>query len=70
MTTLIRIDGMTCGGCKKSVEKALSGVTGVKSVSVDLDGGTASVEHDGTEAAALVRAVEDAGFDAALQHAG
>lgn len=39
-----KITGMTCGGCKASVEKKLSEVKDVKSVTVDLEKGEAEVE--------------------------
>lgn len=64
MDTVIRIDGMTCGGCAKSVEKALGAVNGVKSVKVDLDAKTATVAaSDTVTVGALNDAVEDAGYD-------
>ncbi len=40
----LRIEGMTCEGCARHVQKALSGVTGVESAEVgDWKDGTASV---------------------------
>ena len=39
-----RIQGMTCGGCAKHVEKALRSVAGVAVVATDVAKGTASVE--------------------------
>ena len=38
------IEGMTCEHCKMRVEKALKGVKGVKSATVNLENGTAEVE--------------------------
>jgi Cu+-exporting ATPase len=38
------IQGMTCGGCAKHVEKALRSVPGVTAVAMDVAKGTATVE--------------------------
>ena len=43
-TRIYRVQGMTCGGCAKHVEKALRSVSGVTGVAVDLSAGTVSVE--------------------------
>jgi Cu+-exporting ATPase len=58
------VSGMSCAGCVGRVEKALRGVPGVLSVSVNLAAERATVEHlAGTvEATDLVRAVEGAGY--------
>ena len=65
-TVTLNIDGMTCGGCVKSVTKVLNGLDGVRSATVSLENKNAQVEFDeGTiQIAPLVEAVEDAGFDA------
>ena len=36
-TTILKITGMTCGGCVNGVTKALQSVIGVSNVSVSLD---------------------------------
>lgn len=61
MNTVLKIDGMACGHCTARVEKALYEVSGVKSVTMSLENATATIEHD-CEKAALVKAVEDAGY--------
>jgi copper ion binding protein len=67
MQTVLKIEGMTCGGCVRSVEKALGRVAGVSSTQVDLAQGKAMVEADnGLDPSALVAAVEDAGYDARI----
>ena len=62
--TTYRIKGMTCPHCQASVERNLSKLPGVDSVTVNLSAGTASVagEHDRASAEALIR---DIGFDIA-----
>ena len=69
MSTLTRefaVEGMHCQGCVKSVTGAVTGVAGVKHVDVSLEKKTATVEFDAAAAspAAIVAAIEGAGFDA------
>ena len=57
------VTGMSCAACQGHVEKAVSKVPGVKSVSVSLL--TNSMAVDGTASAAdIIKAVEDAGYGA------
>ena len=67
-TLTLNIEGMTCGGCVKSVTRILEGVEGVAKAEVSLEGKSALIEFDPAKtcAAALIEAVEDGGFDAAL----
>jgi copper chaperone CopZ len=60
----LEIEGMGCEGCVAAVDKALRAVPGVRQVAVDLAAGRATVEHEGVDTAALLRAVEKAGYDA------
>ena len=48
MKKTISIEGMSCGHCTGSVEKALKAVPGVTSVAVDLASKSATVETDGS----------------------
>ncbi|MFN7146776.1 MAG: heavy-metal-associated domain-containing protein [Myxococcota bacterium] len=57
------IDGMTCGGCVLSVEKALQRVPGVKKFTVSLDKKEAVVGVMGLDRTRLEGAVTDAGYD-------
>ncbi len=57
------IDGMSCGGCVLSVEKALARVPGVKKVVVSLDAKEAAVDGDNLDRQRLADAVTDAGYD-------
>lgn len=65
-TITLNIDGMTCGGCVKSVTKVLNDLDGVRSATVSLENKNAQVEFDEgkIQIAQLVEAVDDAGFDA------
>ena len=65
-TTTIKISGMTCGHCVRTVTNALEGVEGVKSAQVDLTAGRARVDYDEAETNpdALVGAVTEEGYSA------
>mgnify|MGYP001354718940 CR=1 FL=1 len=56
-----RVDGMHCAGCVSSVEKALTKVSGVTRVSVNLATNIADVAGE-TDVADLFSAVSRAGF--------
>lgn len=62
----LEIGGMICGGCVRSVTRVLEAVPGVKAANVDLEKAQARIEGEALDAAALIAAVEDAGFDARL----
>ncbi|WP_305806124.1 heavy metal translocating P-type ATPase [Stenotrophomonas sp. YIM B06876] len=61
----LEIEGMTCASCVGRVEKALKAVPGVSSAVVNLATGRAQVHGAGLDVAALVAAVEGAGYAAA-----
>ncbi len=63
----IRVDGMTCGGCVKSIQNALTNRDGVSSAAADLESATVSVEFDAgvIQKAAIEQAIVDAGFSVA-----
>lgn len=59
----ITVDGMSCGGCERTVEEALVEVDGVESASADHGSGTVTVDGDADESE-LIQAIEDAGYTA------
>ena len=65
-TVELKVEGMDCEGCVKSVTRMLSGVRGVQKVDVSLEQGSAQVTYDPAQAglAELKRAVERAGYKA------
>ncbi|MDE2600299.1 MAG: heavy-metal-associated domain-containing protein [Rhodocyclaceae bacterium] len=67
-TTTLNIQGMTCGGCVKSVTNALQREDGVSRVEVVLENGTATVDYDPavTQPETLVAAIDDIGFEASV----
>ena len=64
-TILLSVNGMSCAGCVRTVEAALKDVPGVQIASVNFAGQTAAVTGE-TLASSLIRAVNDAGYDARL----
>ena len=63
MTTTYLVPGMTCDHCKIAVTEEVTKVAGVAAVSVDL--GTKLVRIDGgADHAAVVAAIDEAGYDA------
>src|SRR5690606_9384261 len=63
----LAIGGMTCASCVGRVERALGKVPGVHGASVNLASERARVELlEGTDPAALIAAVEQAGYSASL----
>ena len=65
MITVWKVPEMMCQHCEKAVKDALLALPGVKSVVVDLDKKTATVEHTETVAQeAVKKALDDVGYDA------
>ncbi|KAL0953731.1 hypothetical protein HGRIS_004922 [Hohenbuehelia grisea] len=67
-TVTLRIYGMTCSSCTSTVEKELSAVPGISSVSVSLPLSSAQVTFDQTliNVREIVERIEELGFDAML----
>ncbi|MFO7607919.1 MAG: permease [Candidatus Krumholzibacteriia bacterium] len=61
----VAVGGMHCSHCSSSVQRAVSGLPGVSTCRVDLDGGRAVVEGRQLDPAAIARAIESLGFTAA-----
>ncbi|WP_067837518.1 heavy-metal-associated domain-containing protein [Nocardia lijiangensis] len=62
-TTTFAVEGMTCGCCVGKVRDKVGSIPGVTAVTVDLDGGTVTVQGaDPVERGAVADAVERAGF--------
>ena len=66
-TVDLEVQGMSCGGCGKSVTAALKSLRGVSSVEVDLQSGYVTVNGDlGQGTDPLVLALTAAGYPAKL----
>ena len=67
-TVTLSVPGMTCAACPITVKKALSKVSGVSKVDVNLDRREARVTFDDAKAnvEALTRATRDAGYPSSV----
>lgn len=65
-TTTLKVTGMTCGHCVRSVTDALGSLEGVQSADVLLESGRATVVYDDAKVSPrdLVGAVLDEGYTA------
>ena len=63
-TELLKVTGMTCGGCTSNVTRALKAINGVGDVKVSLAAGEATVQFDErlTSPDQLKSAVKGAGY--------
>jgi heavy metal translocating P-type ATPase len=60
---VIDVEGMTCASCVGRVERALQAVSGVKTAAVNLATERAEIIGPDLDRSALVKAIEDAGYD-------
>jgi copper chaperone len=65
-TITLKVGGMTCQGCVRSVKKVLESVPGVTQADVSLERAEAQVRYDPASASAesLAQAVQAAGYEA------
>ena len=65
-TAVLKVGGMTCGGCVGSVSRVLKALPGVVDAQVSLEQGEARVSFDSAvvNVAQLKGAIEDAGYEA------
>ena len=65
-TLTLKIDGMTCGGCVKSVQRVLNELAGMKQAEVSLNPAQAVITFSPVEISisTVIEAIEDAGFEA------
>jgi copper chaperone CopZ len=63
-TEVLKVKGMTCGGCSAAIARALKATPGVQDVAVDLAGAAVTVRYDESAAnvASLRKAIEGAGY--------
>ena len=63
-TTTYIAPGMTCSHCETAVTAELSRVPGVSAVAVDLDSKHVRVQGTDVDPAAVIAAIDEAGYDA------
>ena len=57
------VPDVSCGHCRMAIEREVSTVAGVAAVKVDLDTKTVTVSGDRLDAAAIVAAIDEAGYE-------
>ena len=70
-TRIIKIEGMTCGGCVANVHNATADIDGLDDISIELADNQATVTFDDTKTSAekIAAAIDEAGFDATVANA-
>ena len=65
-TMVLKVGGMSCGGCVKSVTGVLEALPGVSKADVSLEKAEAAVSYEPGQATReqMVQAIDDAGFEA------
>ena len=58
------VAGMTCGHCQVAVTEEVTKVAGVATVAVDLDTKLVHIHGNDVDKAAVVAAIDEAGYDA------
>ncbi len=66
MKLKFNVTGMTCAACSARVEKVTAAVPGVTRAEVNLLAGTMQVEAESEAVTAIIQAVQNAGYNAAL----
>ncbi len=63
----LNVEGITCGGCEKSIRNALLERDGVNDVTASHETGIVAIDFDDSKIAEplLKQTIEDAGFDIA-----
>lgn len=64
-TMTVSVPGMTCGHCEAAVKQEVAALAGVTHVDVDLETKDVTVTGSGLDRAAIVEAIDEAGFDVA-----
>ncbi len=63
-TIAFLVEGMSCSHCEVAVTEEIGKVPGVGSVDVDLETKLVQVRGSGIDTAAVVAAIDEAGYDA------
>jgi copper chaperone CopZ len=63
-TITYSVPGMSCGHCRAAITAEVSAVAGVRQVDVDLDTKLVAVSGESLDDAALVAAIDEAGYEA------
>ncbi len=64
-TVTYSVPGVSCEHCRHAIEGEVSQVQGVETVEVDLDAKTVTVSGEPLDEAAIVGAIDEAGYEVA-----
>jgi copper chaperone len=64
-TITYSVPDISCGHCRAAITSEVSTVAGVESVEVDLNAKTVTVTGESLDAAAIVAAIDEAGYEVA-----
>jgi copper ion binding protein len=64
-TTIYSVPGVSCGHCRAAITSEVGRLDGVTAVDVDLDRKLVHVTGERLDAAAVVAAIDEAGYEAA-----
>jgi len=59
------VPGVSCAHCRRAIEDEVSQVQGVEAVGVDLETKTVTVRGEALDEAAIVAAIDQAGYEVA-----
>ncbi|HLS60424.1 MAG TPA: copper chaperone CopZ [Virgibacillus sp.] len=65
MEKTVKVQGMSCGNCVKSIEESVGELTGVSSVKAKLESSEVTVgfDNDKTTLNQIIEVIEDQGYD-------
>jgi copper chaperone len=63
-TITYSVPGMSCGHCRAAITSEVSAVPGVQTIEVDLDAKLVAIGGEDLDDAALVAAIDEAGYEA------
>ena len=64
-TATYNVPGISCDHCKQAIESEVKSVAGVKTVEVDVEAKTVRVEAEPLHGQAIIRAIDEAGYEVA-----
>ena len=59
----LKVKGMMCTGCEKTIEKALMAIDGIKSVNADHEKGIVKIDADDKLKDKIIEAIKNLDFD-------
>jgi len=62
-TITYSVPGISCGHCRTAITSEVSTLAGVESVDVDVDAKTVTVTAEPLDEAAIVAAIDEAGYE-------